>query len=196
MFRKINKLIQFVISIPVLTLLYIFYFTSKNRKYITEDLLRYGNKTASVKNLMTCFLYNERAFRNVIYYRLGYNRSFFIKIFFKENNTLHIREDCEINGGLLIVHGDCTYVWAKKIGKNVYINQGVTIGVIGDKAPIIGDNVRIATNSLVLGDVKVGDNVIIGAGSVVVKNIPSNCIVVGNPARIVKKNGEKVNNLL
>lgn len=44
----------------------------------------------------------------------------------------------------------------------------------------------------VIGNINIGNNVTIGAGSVVIKSIPDNCVVVGNPARIVKKNGEKV----
>ncbi|MFX1338812.1 MAG: acyltransferase [Promethearchaeota archaeon] len=51
---------------------------------------------------------------------------------------------------------------------------------------IIGDNVRIGSNTTIL-PVKIGDNSIIGAGAVVTKDIPANCIVAGNPARILRK---------
>ena len=43
-----------------------------------------------------------------------------------------------------------------------------------------------------LGDIIIGNHVIVGAGCVVVKNLPDNCTVIGNPARIVKLNGERV----
>jgi acetyltransferase-like isoleucine patch superfamily enzyme len=43
-----------------------------------------------------------------------------------------------------------------------------------------------------LGGVKIGDEVIVGAGSVVVKDVPSNCIVAGNPAKIIRT-GIKLN---
>jgi acetyltransferase-like isoleucine patch superfamily enzyme len=39
----------------------------------------------------------------------------------------------------------------------------------------------------VLGDIIIGDNVIIDTGAVVTKSVPKNCVVVGNPARIIKK---------
>ena len=58
----------------------------------------------------------------------------------------------------------------------------------GRKAPIIGNNVDIGANVSIIGPVEIGDNVIIGAGSVVVKNISSNKIAVGNPAKEVKEN--------
>lgn len=102
----------------------------------------------------------------------------------------------EIGSGLLFVHGDATYINAAKIGKNCYINQCVTIGVIGNDAPVLGDNVRVATGAIVLGNITIGDNVDIGAGSVVVKSVPNNCTIVGNPARIVKLGRQKVNILL
>lgn len=54
-------------------------------------------------------------------------------------------------------------------------------------------NVKICTGAVVIGDITVGDNVTIGAGSIVVKSIPDNCIVCGNPARIINRNGEKIN---
>lgn len=50
---------------------------------------------------------------------------------------------------------------------------------------IIGDNVFIGWQAIILRGVKIGDNVIIGAGSVVTKNIPSNSVVAGNPAKII-----------
>ncbi|HRO75148.1 MAG TPA: DapH/DapD/GlmU-related protein [Crocinitomicaceae bacterium] len=50
---------------------------------------------------------------------------------------------------------------------------------------IIGNNVFLGANAVVLPGVCIGDNVIIGAGSVVTKDVPSNMIAVGNPARVV-----------
>lgn len=58
---------------------------------------------------------------------------------------------------------------------------------------MIGDNVSIFVNTVIIGDITIGDNVTIGACSFVNKNVPPDCTVVGIPARIVKKNGQKVN---
>ena len=83
-----------------------------------------------------------------------------------------------------------TIVHAKSIGKNCSINQQVTIGFNGaGKFPVIGDNVSIRAGAKVLGDIVLGDNVIVGAGAVVTKSVPPNCVVVGVPAYIIKRDG-------
>ncbi len=57
-----------------------------------------------------------------------------------------------------------------------------------DRAPVkIGNNVQIGANSVILKGVTIGNNVIIGALSLVNKDIPDNCIAVGNPCKVVKQ---------
>jgi acetyltransferase-like isoleucine patch superfamily enzyme len=50
---------------------------------------------------------------------------------------------------------------------------------------VIGNNVFLGANAIILPGVKIGDGVIIGAGSVVTKNIESNTVVAGNPAKVI-----------
>ncbi len=79
-----------------------------------------------------------------------------------------------------------------KIGKNCRILHGVTIGgKSGHKQlPVIGNNVFIGANSVVMGPIKIGDNAVIGAGSVVLHDVKENTVVSGVPAKeINKKNG-------
>lgn len=52
---------------------------------------------------------------------------------------------------------------------------------------IIGDNVWIGMHSLILKGVTIGENSVVAAGAIVTKSVPSNCIVAGNPAAVVKK---------
>ena len=51
----------------------------------------------------------------------------------------------------------------------------------------IGNNVITGADVIVLGGIHIGDNVMIGAGSVVTKDIPSNSVYAGNPAKLIKK---------
>lgn len=73
-----------------------------------------------------------------------------------------------------------------KLGARCFVGTDVVItGTFGSGVPVIGSNVWIATGSRILGDVEVGNNVIIGANSVLLRSVPDNCIVAGNPARVV-----------
>ena len=82
------------------------------------------------------------------------------------------------------------------IGDDVSIYQGVTLGGVstkkGKRHPTLGNHIVIGCNASVLGNISIGDNVRIGAGSVVLKDVPSNCTVVGVPGRIVKQLGVKI----
>jgi len=52
----------------------------------------------------------------------------------------------------------------------------------------IGCKCFIGANAIVMAGVTIGDSVVIGSGSVVTKNVPSGCIVAGNPAKILREN--------
>jgi len=90
-------------------------------------------------------------------------------------------------GGLGIVIHD-----KAKIGKNCQIDQNVTIGGKSKKTegelPVIGDNVLIGAGAKILGGVSIGNNVVIGANAVVINDLPDNCVAVGVPAKIIRKN--------
>jgi len=101
----------------------------------------------------------------------------------------------EIGRGLIIHHGRGTVLNADVvIGNNVTLKHNTTIGNKIDKygnnlgSPIIGDNVIISPNSVIIGNIKIGDNSIIGAGSIVIRDVHENAIVAGNPAKIIGTN--------
>jgi putative colanic acid biosynthesis acetyltransferase WcaB len=98
---------------------------------------------------------------------------------------------------LALFHGQALIVNHKVvIGENCTLRNSTTIGhkALEDgsfsKCPRIGNNVNIGANVCIIGDIKIGDNVTIGAGSVVTKNVPPDCVIVGNPARILEKKDE------
>lgn len=82
----------------------------------------------------------------------------------------------------------CVIVKTAQIGDHVIFGTNILIGGRSNKpgAPVIGNNVYIATGAKILGDIKIADNVIIGANAVVINDVPSNCSVGGVPARILK----------
>lgn len=86
--------------------------------------------------------------------------------------------------GTIIVNPDT------KIGKNFSIYPGCLIGCSLGKntgVPIIGNNVSMRCNSIIVGGVKIGDNVLIAPGAFVNFDVPDNCIVIGNPGRIIER---------
>jgi len=99
---------------------------------------------------------------------------------------------CSIGEGTKFAYGGIGVVIHERavIGKKCIIGQGVTIGGKSHiyEVPNIGNNVYIGAGARVLGNVEIGDDVVIGANSVVVKTVPSNCIVAGIPATIIKRN--------
>jgi serine acetyltransferase len=94
----------------------------------------------------------------------------------------------KIGPGLSIPHGLVIINDSAVIGKNVLIRQFTTIGSKGTApygSPVIGDNVSIGANTVLIGEITIGDNVIIGAGTTVTKSVPANSVVYGNPVKIL-----------
>lgn len=111
---------------------------------------------------------------------------------------IEIHPGAKIGKRLFIDHGTGVVIGETTIiGDNCLIYQGATLGGTGkDKGkrhPTLGNNVMVGCGAKVLGPFKIGDNVKIAANSVVLHEIPDNCTAVGAPARVVKRNGVKVN---
>ena len=83
---------------------------------------------------------------------------------------ISIGKNCILTNCRILTHDASTYS---------FLNKSKVSDVI------VGDNVFIGVNSIILCGVHVGDNSIIGAGSVVSKDVPANVVVAGNPAKIV-----------
>ena len=171
------------------------YKLSKNREDIDKDLDRWSEakrRKGSKISLLLHFLANSSDFRNIFYYRTRSLFTHLLNLYCRKEKYFRIDIHTKIKGGMITGHPYSTIINANEIGENFYINQLVTIGEEKGKKPTIGNNVSVCTGAIVIGGITIGNNCIIGAGSVVTKSIPDNCVVVGNPARIIKKDGKKV----
>ena len=190
--KEIYAYINIIRSIPLI----IAYKFSKNKDLIGKDIIenmkrRDGNihlnwgKIKCLNYLLACY----PEFRNVFYYRIGL-LSNVLKLFYPKMKPLYITSS-SIGSGLVMYHGFSTIVYAKSIGENCTIYHNVTVGKTDD-VPKIGDNVTICTGAKVIGGINIGNNSTIGAGAIVTKDVPNNCVVVGNN-EIIKRNGTRVN---
>ncbi|SMO51562.1 serine O-acetyltransferase [Chryseobacterium rhizoplanae] len=101
-----------------------------------------------------------------------------------------IYPETQIGEGFYLGHWGSLVINPKTvIGKNCNIAQGVTIGQQNrgknEGSPIIGDEVWIGTNAVIVGAIIIGNNVLIVPNSYVNFDVPSNSVVIGNPAKII-----------
>ena len=144
----------------------------------------------------------------IIYHRIAgwfYRRHLFflarwISQFARRRTGIEIHPAAKIGRGLFIDHGMGVVIGeTTEIGDNCTIYQGVTLGGTGKEKgkrhPTLGNNVVIGAGAKCLGSFTIGDNSKIAAGAVVLCDIPPNCTAVGVPARVVRRDGMRINNL-
>lgn len=131
-------------------------------------------------------LHNNSYYRRLFYYRVGPIWALLIGWYRPGCGSFVISPITKIGKGFRIAHPYSTVINAEQVGDNFSCIHCTTVGKKGNKRPVIGNNVSIGCNACILGDVHIGNNVTIGAGSVVVKDVPDNCVVAGNPARVIR----------
>ena len=154
-----------------------------------EILLAYSGLHAVILHRVAHWFYNNKCY---LIARL-------ISQFSRFLTGIEIHPGAKIGKGLLIDHGSGVVIGeTAEIGDNCLIYQGVTLGGTGKehgkRHPTLGNNVMVGSGARVLGPFKVGDNAKIAANAVVLDEVPENSTAVGVPARIVRIEGQKVNN--
>lgn len=116
-------------------------------------------------------------------------------IFLGRGKTLKIGRSTFTSNIKILAHDDitigdnCIFGWECQIfsgdGHPIYQEESI---INKDVPVVIEDNVWVGSRALILKGVRVGKGSIVAAGAVVTKNVPPNCIVAGNPAKVVKEN--------
>lgn len=110
---------------------------------------------------------------------------------------VEIHPGAKIGTGVMIDHGSGIVIGeTAEVGDGCMIYQGVTLGGTGKEKgkrhPTLGKNVMVGSGAKILGPFKVGDNAKIASGAVVLEEVPENCTAVGIPARVARRNGQKI----
>ena len=149
--------------------------------------LKWNRKIGAIRNpfiRLNYLLLSKPEFRSVFYFRTARHRALTALSGLLLPGAEAVEICGEIGGGLFISHFH-SVICPARTGKNFRAGPGTAI-YGGHNGPTFGDNVYVASNSAVIGDIHIGDNVIIGAGSVVKQDLPGNAVYVGNPVRFIK----------
>lgn len=142
------------------------------------------NKTGLKGFLFLLNLFPE--YRSLFYFRTN---AYYLRHIARGQTNLHFHTPSDkIGKGLMIWHGYGTVINAQSVGENCQIWQLCTLGKKTtepvENRPIIGNNVKICTNSLIIGNIRIEDNSTIAGGAIVINDVPRNSTVAGNPAVI------------
>lgn len=157
--------------------------------FIFQDFKQNSNNTKG-KIVAFFFRLSNLASESKFLLILLYPYLIFYKVIFEWILGFELPYNTKIERGLKVYHIQSIVINKNtKIGKNFTARQNLTIGNSKSKgrSPQIGDNVEVGASVCIIGDIRIGNNVLIGAGAVVVKDIPDNSVVVGNPARVIKR---------
>lgn len=143
------------------------------------------------------FLGQKHCFRTLFYFRLGKWHILLSWVFRPQYKDTYIWSSNVEGGGIFFAHPYSTVLNCEHIGYGCSFSHNTTFGNKWKNGklgrPYLESHIQVGANAVVIGDVHIGNNVKIGAGAVVTKSIPDNCVVVGNPARIIMKDGKRVN---
>lgn len=104
------------------------------------------------------------------------------------NNTMiSLGSKIDVHRGEVIIGDNCLITSGVKILSHDGASRMIDYNDYGNGKVVIGNNVFIGVNAVILKGVKIGDNSVIGAGAVVSKSVPEQSLVVGNPGKVIRK---------
>lgn len=170
----------------------------KMNKNFSCDYYRMTGEKWGIKGFFSLLLRYDLRYLYLIRQRKTKLRTFFA-LGAARKYGLEILSD-NIGPGLYIGHAHNINVNPSTIiGKNCNLNKGCTLGKENrgkrKGAPILGDNVWIGTNSVVVGKVHIGNDVLIAPNAYVNFDVPDHSIVLGNPGNIIKKGNATEGNI-
>ena len=151
-----------------------------NKLYVLFDVLSLRTKTIYYKRLFAGFLRDSRVLGRIKIYNpkniyIGNNSTLNEGVLLNARDVIKIGSHVHISPYVIINTGGLDY--KNKMEKRRHISLPVTIS----------DGVWVGSGAIINPGVSIGKNTVIGAGSVVTKDLPSDVVVVGNPAKIIKK---------
>ena len=171
---------------------------------IRQDIKAIRERDPAARSSVEIFLLYQ-GFHALFWYRIGHwfyqKHLFFLARLISQATRfftgIEIHPGATIGKGLFIDHGSGVVIGeTAEIGDNCTIYQGATLGGTGKDSgkrhPTLGNNVMVGSGAKILGPFKVGDNSKIAANAVVLNEIPPNSTAVGVPARVVLRDGVRV----
>ena len=175
--------------------------------HLLEDIRAYRRNDPAARSAMEVLLLYNGLHATIFYRLAHWfynHRCFFIARWIsqvtKAFTGVEIHPAAKIGRRLVIDHGTGIVIGATaEIGDDCLLYQGVTLGGtgkdVGKRHPTLGNNVMVGCGAKLLGPFTVGDNARIAANSVVLRDVPQDATVVGVPGRVVRLRGEKLDHI-
>ena len=175
--------------------------------HILEDIRAYKKNDPAAKSGLEIFLLYNGLHATISYriaHWLHTHKFRFLARWISQSSKfftgIEIHPGATIGRRLVIDHGTGIVIGeTAEIGDDCLLYQNVTLGGtgkdVGKRHPTLGNNVMVGSGAKVLGPFKVGDNARIAANSVVLREVPEGATVVGVPGRVVKISGEKLDHI-
>ena len=160
-------------------------FRGQNNKLVVEEGFRTASLTITFDcNNATCFI-GKSSFRGFI--RIGESCTISIGqgvtctdntyISTAEHSSVIIGNDCMIASSVQVRCDDAHPIFCVKTGDRINLPEPI----------IIGNHVWLGARAAILGGTEIGEGSVVGFGSIVKGDFPNNCVIVGTPARVVRK---------